>query len=173
MDEWRRTGGEIPEIEFKLLNGETWRSRDEVAGRFTLLNIYRGKWCHQCVRHLTELDALVHAFDERQVSVVAVSADTRERAEEFSERLDIRHLRIGYEMPLDKARELGVFISSQAKEEEMPLFCEPAHFLIGANRRIFAAWISSCAFARTSPQGILDYVDFIGNKVNKTPRGSA
>jgi peroxiredoxin len=173
METWRRTGGEIPEFEFTLLNGERWRSHEPVAGRFALLNVYRGKWCHQCTRHLKELDALISAFAEREVSVVAASADTRERATEFSETLGIRHLRIGYDIPLDKARELGVFISSQAKEEEMPLFCEPAHFLIGANHRIFAAWISSCAFARTTPQGILDYVDFIGDKVNKTPRGSA
>jgi len=173
MDSWRRTGGEIPEFEFTLLNGGTWRSRDPIDGRFQLLNVYRGKWCHQCTRHLKELDVLVPDFADRQVSVVAVSADTQERAAGFAEQLGIKNLRIGYEMPIDRARELGVFTSAKAKEEEMPLFCEPAHFLIGANHRIFAAWISSCAFARTTPQGILDYVDFIGEKVNKTPRGSA
>lgn len=173
MENWRRTGGAIPDFEFNLLNGGNWHSTDSIDGRFALLNVYRGKWCHQCTRHLKELDALVPLFAERQVSVVAVSADTRERASEFSETLGIRQLQLGYEMPIEKARELGVFISSRAKEEEMPLFCEPAHFLIGANHKVFAAWISSCAFARTTPQGILDYVDFIGEKVNKTPRGSA
>lgn len=173
MDNWRRTGSEIPDFEFHLLNGDTWWSHEVVQGRFTLLNVYRGKWCHQCTRHLKELDALIPEFASRQVSVVAVSADTKERAQEFSDKLGIQHLRVGYEMPLDKARELGVFISSAAKDEEMPLFCEPAHFLIGANHKIFAAWISSCAFARTAPQGILDYVDFIGEKVDKKPRGSA
>ncbi|EED32866.1 alkyl hydroperoxide reductase/ Thiol specific antioxidant/ Mal allergen [gamma proteobacterium NOR5-3] len=173
METWRRTGASIPDFEFNLLNGETWGSLDAIDGRFTLLNIYRGKWCHQCTRHLQQLDELIPAFAEREVSVVAVSADTRQRAEEFSETLAIRNLRVGYEMPLEKARELGVFVSAQAKEEEMPLFCEPAHFLIRSDHTIFAAWISSCAFARTSPQGILDYVDFIGEKVNKVPRGSA
>ena len=105
--------------------------------------------------------------------MLAVSADTRERALEFYEKLDLQHLQVGYEIPVGKARELGVFVSSKAKEEEMPLFCEPAHFLIGTNHKVFAAWISSCAFARSTPQGILDYVDFIGDKVNKVPRGSA
>ena len=173
MEAWRRTGAQVPDFEFSLLNGGSWRSRDLPAGRFTLLNIYRGKWCHQCYRHLKELDTLIPAFAERGVSVVAVSADTRERTEEFSEKLGISRLRLGYEIAIDKARELGVFISSKAKEEEMPMFCEPAHFLIGVDHKIFAAWISSCAFARTSPKGILDYVDFIGDKVKKTPRGSA
>ena len=163
----------MPDLEFPLLNGRSWRSRDPIGGRFALLNIYRGKWCHQCKKHLVELDGLVKSFAERGVSVVAVSADTRERAEDFVRELQLSQLSVGYGMPISIARELGVFISAQAKEEEMPLFCEPAHFLIGADHKIFAAWISSCAFARTSPQGILDYVDFIGEKSNKTPRGSA
>lgn len=174
METWRRTGGEIPEFEVNLLAGGVWRSREVVAaGRFTLLNIYRGKWCHQCARHLKELDLLVPEFANRGVAVVAVSADTPERALEFYKKLGLQSLRVGYEMPIDKARELGVFVSSKAKEEEMPLFCEPAHFLIGTNHKVFASWISSCAFARANPQGILEYVDFIGDKVNKVPRGSA
>ena len=173
MDNARRTGGEIPAFDFKLLGGGIWRSREPIVGRFTLLNIYRGKWCHQCARHLKELDALVPEFTNRDVGVLAVSADTRERAVEFYEKLGLQHLQVGYEIPIGKARELGVFVSSKAKEEEMPLFCEPAHFLIGTNHKVFAAWISSCAFARSTPQGILDYVDFIGDKVNKAPRGSA
>lgn len=173
METWRRTGDAIPDFEVNLLGGGVWRSQELVAGRFTLLNIYRGKWCHQCARHLKELDLLVPDFANHDVAVVAVSADTQERAIEFYEKLALQNLRVGYEMPIDKARELGVFVSSKAKEEEMPLFCEPAHFLIGTNHKVFAAWISSCAFARANPQGILEYVDFIGDKVNKVPRGSA
>ena len=43
METWRRTGGEIPEFEVNLLAGGVWRSREVVAaGRFTLLNVYRG-----------------------------------------------------------------------------------------------------------------------------------
>jgi len=173
METWRRTGDEIPDFEVNLLAGGVWRSRELVAGRFTLLNIYRGKWCHQCARHLKELDLLVPEFASREVAVVAVSADTRQRALEFYEKLGLQNLRVGYEITIDKARQLGVFVSSKAKEEEMPLFYEPAHFLIGTNHKVFAAWISSCAFARANPQGILEYVDFIGDKVNKVPRGSA
>ena len=151
METWRRTGDEIPDFEVNLLGGGVWRSQELVAGRFTLLNIYRGKWCHQCARHLKELDLLVPDFANHDVAVVAVSADTQERAIEFYEKLALQNLRVGYEMPIDKARELGVFVSSKAKEEGMPLFCEPAHFLIGTNHKVFAAWISSCAFARANP----------------------
>lgn len=170
---WRQTGLEVPDFEVKLLNGESWRSRSNDTEKFTLLNVYRGKWCGQCKKHLSALDKLAPDFASRGVSIVAASADTRERAAAFADSLAIEHLQIGYEFPLAVARELGVFISAQAKAEEMPLFCEPAHFLIGTNHRVFAAWISSCAFARTSPQGILEYVDFIGERTDRTPRGSA
>ena len=73
MDSWRRTGGEVPAFGFELLDGGNWQSRDPLDGKFTLLNVYRGKWCHQCKRHLTELDALVPELAARGVTVNSVS----------------------------------------------------------------------------------------------------
>lgn len=170
---WRQTGAEVPEFDLSLLDGGSWSSLEPIEGRFRLLNIYRGKWCGQCKKHLKTLDKLMPAFRNVGVEIIAASADTRERAAEFADMLEIENLSIGFEFPMEAARELGVFVSARAKDEEMPLFFEPAHFLIGANHRVFAAWISSCAFARTSPQGILDYVEFIGERTDRVPRGSA
>lgn len=173
MGDWRRTGETIPEFGFELLDGGSWHSRADVEGRFRLLSIYRGKWCGHCEKHLRELDRLIPEFTQRGVSVTAVSADTRERANEFADKLELRNLQVGFEIPMESARSLGVFISAKAKEVEMARFCEPAHFLIGGDLKVFAAWISSCAFARTPPGGILDYIDFIGDDLNRRPRGSA
>lgn len=172
-ENWRRTGELTPDFSFGLLGGGTWSSRSLPGGRFTLLTVYRGKWCGQCRKQLSALDALVDEFAERDVAVVAVSADTEERAAEFVNSLDLSRLAVGYEMPLDAARQLGVFVSARAKPVEMPLFCEPASFLIGTDQRVFSAWIASCAYARTEPRGILEYVDFIGERTDRTPRGSA
>lgn len=170
---WRRTGGLVPDIRFSLLDGGTWSSRDPVEGKFKLLTIYRGKWCGQCKKQLTALDALVPDFNRLGVSVVAVSADTQERASEFSQSLSLKNLSVGYEFPMEAARQFGTFVSAQAKPVEMPLFSEPASFLIGRNYKIFAAWIASCAYARTPPEGMLEYVEFIGDNTNKVPRGSS
>ncbi|NIB38525.1 redoxin domain-containing protein [Pseudomaricurvus alkylphenolicus] len=169
----RKTGELVPEFGFELVNGGHWNSRDIVPGSFTLLTVYRGKWCPHCKNQLTELDQLNGDFAERGVATLAVSADTRVRAESTITELGLDRLTMGYEIPIDRARDLGLFISSQVKDEEMPLFCEPGSFLIDADSRVFAAWIASNAFARTAPRDILAYVDFISEKKGRPPRGSA
>ena len=169
----RRTGTVVPDFEFKLLNGGTWSSRDAVAVKFTLLTIYRGMWCGHCKKQLQELDGLVDDFQDRGVSIVAVSADTEDRARQMATDYALENLNLGYEAPIDAAREMGVFVSSRVKDIEMPFFCEPASLLIDQNSKLFAAWIASCAFARTAPADILAYIDFIAGHSDRPPRGSA
>ena len=169
----RKTGEAIPGFEFNLLNGGRWCSTDKPAGKYTLLTIYRGKWCQHCKHQLQELDQAIPDFESLGVSVLAVSADTQVRAESTAAELGLSNLVLGYEMPISSARELGVFISNQVKDEEMPVFCEPATFLIDAQSKVFAAWIGSNAFARTAPKALLDYVNFITEKQGRPPRGSA
>jgi len=169
----RKTGEKVPSLDIKLLSGDCWNSRDKPAGSFTLLTVYRGKWCPHCKKQLTELDQLNDEFRKRGVTVLAVSADTQERAESMVSELGLKNLSVGYEISIESARELGLFISSQVKDEEMPLFCEPGTFLIDDQSKIFAAWIASNAFARTSPKDVLSYIDFIAEKRNRPPRGSA
>ena len=168
-----RTGTLVPDFEFKLLNGENWCSREQGEGQFTLLTIYRGMWCSHCKKQLQELDSLVDEFARRGVNVVAVSADTQERAQHVVDDYQLEKLTLGYEIPIESARELGVFVSRRVKDIEMPLFCEPASLLIDKNAKLFSAWIASCAFARTDPSGILAYVDFISQHGDRPPRGSA
>jgi len=169
----RKTGEMIPNFEVKLLNGGAWNSRYKPQGQFTLLTVYRGMWCPNCKQQLCELDQLNDEFLSRGVDILAASADTQDRAQSTVSELGLKRLRVGYEMPIDSARELGLFISHRIKEEEMPLFCEPGTFLVDDKSRIFAAWIASNAFARTSPGGVLSYIDFIAQKRHRPPRGSA
>ena len=169
----RKTGEDIPDFDIALLGGGSWHSREKPRGRYTLLTVYRGKWCPHCKLQLSELDRLHEDFAARGVQVLAASADTCQRAESMSAELGLKNLLLGYEIPISAARDLGLFISSQVKDEEMPLFCEPGTFLIDGQSKIFAAWIASNAFARTSPADVLAYVDFLADKQGRPPRGSA
>ena len=168
-----RTGGQLPEFEVKLLSGESWSSAELPPGKMTLLTVYRGMWCSQCKRQLQGLEKLHDEFAARDVNIVAISADTEPRARAMAEDYGLSKLAIGYEIPLEKAREMGVFISKREKDIEMPLFCEPASFLINKEGRIQAAWIASNAFARTAPEDMLFYVDFVAQHSDRAPRGSA
>lgn len=168
----RRTDELIPDFHFNTLNGGTWHSRDTGHRHFRLLVIYRGMWCPHCKRQLKDLNTLHDSFEEAGVDPIAVSADTSERAAVSKKEYRLDQLNIGCAIPIAEARDLGVFISKGINAQEMPLFCEPASFLINANNRIQAAWIASNAFARTSMQEILSYVDFLSQHPDRRPRGS-
>lgn len=172
-DNYRRTGSPVPPLTFDLLSGGHWSSQGKLDGTFTLLTIYRGMWCGHCKHQLSEFNRLQQAFKKRDVDVVAVSADTKERAQSTVKELSLSSLKIGFELPIEAARGFGVFVSKQVKAVEMPLFCEPASFLIKNDGTLFSAWIASNAFARTEPKDILDYIDFVSEKSDRPPRGSA
>ncbi|MGI3183867.1 redoxin domain-containing protein [Nioella aestuarii] len=167
----RRTGDIIPDFKFNTLDGEGWHSRGRISGYFALLTIYRGKWCPYCKAQLQALDALHASFLDVGVSPVAVSADTRARAETSQRDYGLENLQLGYEMPIEPARQLGVFISAGINDREMPLFCEPASFLIAPGNRIQAAWIASNAFARTRMDEVRAYIDFLNDHPDRAPRG--
>lgn len=169
----RRTGNLIPDFRFNTLGGGAWHSRDGGGATFRLLTIYRGMWCPHCKRQLQELNTLHDSFLGVGVRPIAVSADTRERAAGSQKDYALDKLLVGFEMPFDAARELGVFLSKGINDSEMPLFCEPASFLITADNRIQAAWIASNAFARTSMTEVRSYIDFLAEHAFRGPRGSA
>ena len=168
-----KTGTPVPDFQVGLLNGGDWSSREPAAGQFVLLTIYRGMWCSHCKQQLQELNSLVDDFRKRNVSIVAASADTEERVRQMAADYGLDQLTLGYEVPIEPMREMGAFVSSRVKDIEMPIFCEPASFLIDQKANLFAAWIASCAFARTPPVGILAYIDFLSSHSDRPPRGSA
>ena len=168
-----RTGELLPEFTVQLLNGAMWRSQDQPAGTMSLLTIYRGMWCGQCKKQLQALERLNDEFASRGVDVVAVSADTKTRARSMANDYALHKLNIGFDVSIASARAMGVFISKQEKTIEMPLFCEPATFLINKETKLQAAWIASSAFARVVPDDILAYVDFLAQHSDRAPRGSS
>ena len=168
-----KTGQPLPEFAVNLLQGGSWQSIDKPSQQMILLVVYRGMWCGHCKHQLQRLEQLHDQFAERGVEIVALSADTESRAREMAVDYGLSKLSIGYQMPISSAREMGVFISKQEKEIEMPVFCEPASFLINKQGNIQAAWIASNAFARTSADDMLAYVDFLAQHKGRAPRGSA
>ena len=80
-------------------------------------------------------------------------------------------MRLGYNLSLDAARKLGLYISSATKEVEMPLFTEPGIFLIAPDQTLFATWISSYPLVRPQLDEIIRGIDFIVDN-NRPPRGT-
>ena len=168
----RQTGQVLPAFGFRTLSGATWRSDAAAPTPFRLLVVYRGMWCGQCKKQLIALNELHDSFVSAGAPPIAVSADTEPRCRSTQRDYKLDKLDLGFEIPIDLARQLGVFVSTGVTEREMPLFCEPATFLITADNRIQAAWITSCAFGRVRMDEVRGYVDFVKEHPGRPPRGS-
>jgi peroxiredoxin len=87
-----------PALEVKLLDGSTWRLADARPATFEMVVVYRGLHCPICKTYLGELEAKLPEFSKRGVHVIAVSTDSRERAERVTAEWGLSNLRVGCEL---------------------------------------------------------------------------
>lgn len=170
-----KPGGKFPITQAQLLVGGTLDFTSLLEGSSgLLLVVYRGKQCGYCKTQLSDIEKRYEEFSKRNIKVLAISADTIERAQLTQEELALGSLQIAYGLDLELARQCGLYISQKRKVVEMPLFSEPGIFLIRPDQTLETAWISSFAFPRPPLDGIIEALDFY-LKVDPSlpPRGSA
>jgi len=93
---------------------------EEHPSKLALLAFYRGVHCPICRHWLAELERLVPRFTEHGVSVIALSCDTRERAERAKREWRLEQLRIGYGVNPDDARKAGLYLTEQDDHHCIP-----------------------------------------------------
>ena len=71
----------VPALEVDTLEG-AWSLAEQSPENFTMVVFYRGLHCPVCSKYIAELDRLLGDFAEIGVEVLALSTDTRERAEQ-------------------------------------------------------------------------------------------
>ena len=155
----------VPELILNLINGESWNIGEvEKADYLTLLVFYRGYHCPVCKSYVPQLNKLVGQFNELGVQVIAASSDSKEKAEKTVQEWDLDKLRVAYGLPIEKAREWGLFISHAIKEEEPETFSEPGLFLIKPDKILYAAAIQTMPFTRPNLQELLQTLQYIKQK---------
>lgn len=164
-----KTRQPAPVLSVPTLDDGTFTLAAAKPERFTLVVAYRGLHCPICKTYLAELDGQVAAFAERGVEVIAISMDTRERAEEARTQWSIANTRIGYDLPLETARAWQLAISggrgrTSAGVDEPSLFSEPGLFMIRADGTLYLAAVQTTPFARPHIGDILKATDFIIEK---------
>ncbi|RME97991.1 MAG: AhpC/TSA family protein [Alphaproteobacteria bacterium] len=165
----------VPALSVPTVGGETWTLADQSPENFTMIVFYRGYHCPICSKYLGDLERKLSAFAEKGVGAVAISSDTRERAEKAKQEWGLENLALGYGLPLTKAREWGLYISSSRGKtstgvEEPPLFIEPGLFLVRPDNTLYWASVQTMPFARPSFAEILGAVDMV-LKINYPARG--
>ncbi|KAA3626698.1 MAG: AhpC/TSA family protein [Proteobacteria bacterium] len=155
-----------PDLSVNLVGGGTWSLAKSRPEHFTMIVAYRGLHCPICQPYLREADRTLGEFAQRGVEVVAVSSDTRERAEQTRNDWGLKALPVGYGLSIDSAREWGLYVStSRGKTStgvmEPELFSEPGLFLVRPDQTLYAASYATMPFARPHFSELLKALDFI------------
>jgi peroxiredoxin len=155
-----------PELKVETLSHGPFALATATPERLTLICFYRGLHCPICANYLKELERLTTAFQEKGVETIAISSDPVDRAQQMAEKIGAANLRFGYGLPLTKAKEWGLYISTSRGKtsigiEEPALFSEPGVFLIKPDRTIYYLSVQSMPFVRPNFAEMLQALDFI------------
>lgn len=155
----------VPALSVPTLAHGDYVLADDAPRNFALVAFYRGLHCPICLKYLLELARLLPEIEKRGVKVVAISSDTRERAQAMADKLPSPDLRIGYALPLTHAREWGLYISRSRGQtsigiEEPALFSEPGVFIVRPDGTLYYGAVQTMPFARPHFDELLAAIDF-------------
>jgi len=167
--------GEIPALDLPLVGGGNWSLADQNPENFTLIVFYRGTHCPSCSMYLGDLNRKAAEFAERGVNIVVASTDVEERAADAKSEWKLEKLEVAYGMSIEKARELGLYISAGRGKtsvgiEEPDLFSEPGVYLVRPDQTLYYGATQTMPFARPGFADLLKAVDFAIDK-NYPARG--
>lgn len=169
-------GAAVPALRVGTVGGPCWRLCDQKPKHFTLVLFYRGLHCTGCRSQLRELEAKIEDFQRRGVSVLAISADSRDRAERTAEAWGIDRLTLCWGLTADQARAWGLYLSegrglNSSGVEEPAWFVEPAVFLVTRDHRLHAGMVQTMPFARPRLDDLLAAIDH-AVQTGRGPRGA-
>lgn len=171
MREMKLTAGQpFPSITVSTLaGGQLELATPSTPYDWRLVVVYRGKHCPICTRYLVELRELKSEFNEAGIDVVAVSADTEERAKIQTAEI-LPNFQVGYGLTIEQMQTLGLYISSPRSEQESDRpFAEPGMFVINENRAIQIIDISNFPFGRPDLGTMLSGLKYIRAPENSYP----
>lgn len=154
-----------PLLRVPLAGGGLYDLREDRPKLFSMIVFYRGLHCQQCNNYLVELEGMLHEFDKRGVTSVAISCDTAERGERTPGDWGLKNLRIGYGLSPRAARDWGLFLTEGRPRKEglsePPVCCEPGLFLIGTDGTLFFSAVQNMPFARPRFGDLIDGFEFL------------
>ena len=154
----------VPALEVETLDG-SWSLANHNPDNFTMIVFYRGLHCPICSKYIGELDKLAGDFAEIGVSILVLSTDKRERAEQARQDWELSHLNIGYGVSTEQVREWGLHRSAgrgltSIGIEEPEEFNEPGLFIVRPDNTLYWAQISTMPFARPHFREIIGALKF-------------
>ena len=154
----------VPALDVDTLEG-SWSLASQKPENFTMVVFYRGLHCPICSKYIAELDKLSGDFAEIGVSTLALSSDTRERAEQTQKDWELKNLTVGYGVSVEQARDWGLHRSAgrgltSIGIEEPAEFAEPGLFIIRSDGSLYWSQISTMPFARPHFREVIGALKF-------------
>jgi len=154
----------VPALQVETLDG-AWSLADQNPENFTMVVFYRGLHCPICTKYIGELDKLAADFAEIGVTVLALSTDTRERADQARRDWELSTLNLGYGVSVEQCRDWGLHRSASRGMtsigiEEPAEFNEPGIFVVRPDNTLYWAQISTMPFARPHFREIIGGLKF-------------
>ena len=167
------TGEAFPKIEVSLLDGSTVElGKAQANADWQMVVVYRGKHCPLCLRYLNLLEKHKNALAEIGVSILAVSADSKEQLTEHMEKLNISYP-IAYGLTETQMKTMGLYISKPRSEQETDHnFSEPALFIINEKGTLQAVDISNAPFLRPELDVVVRGLAFVRSQGSYPIRGT-
>ncbi|MDC0739586.1 peroxiredoxin-like family protein [Cognatishimia sp. SS12] len=163
-------GSTLPDISVPQFGGGALTLNRPTTGYdWRLIIVYRGKHCGVCTLYLQDMKALVDDLGALGVEVVAVSADTEEKAAIQLEKVK-PNFTIGHDLSVAQMKELGLYISDprSLQETDAP-FSEPGLFVIDQNGVIQIVDLANNPFMRPDLTWLMKGIKFVRNPDNNYP----
>lgn len=148
------------------------------TGRWQMIVTYRGRHDPLDLTYLAALQHLMPEFEELNVDVVVVSADTRNKACSFVD--DLRgavlavspdtkagriHFKVAYGLNEEQMRRWGVYVSRPlSPDEAINLYAEPAVFLVNPAGLVHVLVYSNASFARPDLKQMVQGIKMVQDK---------
>ena len=154
-----------PGLTLETLDHGTFDLTTDGSERGTVICFYRGLHCPICATYLTEFQKRVADFADRGVKTIAISSDGQERTRAMADKIGADTLRFAYDLPLAKAREWGLYISTSRGKtsigiEEPALFSEPGLFMVTPEQTLYYGSVQTMPFVRAHFSELVGALDF-------------
>lgn len=151
-------GQVVPALSLPSVNGDMFSPKDSNPDLFTIVVFYRGAHCPICKTHVHEIEESQEKLRAAGLEIMAVSMDTKERAEAFANEVaasmgkDSLETTILYGLTEEQARnDWGLYISEARPGTNEPAFySEPGLFILRPDNTVFMAQVQSAPFTRPS-----------------------
>ncbi len=154
-----------PDLAVSTLDHGEFNLAADKSERGVVVCFYRGLHCPICANYLKEFEKQTPEFAARGVSTIAISSDDEDRTRQMADKIEAKHLRFGYGLPLEKAREWGLYISTSRGKtsigiEEPALFSEPGLFMVTPEQTLYYGSTQTMPFVRPHFSELVGALDF-------------